>query len=68
MSNIKDINLNELAVEITKKESGIKEIDIAQTKEILKHTLIILAEYYHTNNDAFDKLMERYYIHKGKIE
>ncbi len=38
------INENWLAEEITSREEGLKEVDIAQIKEILKVTLDILAE------------------------
>lgn len=38
------INENWLAEEITSREAGLKEIDIAQVKECLKVTLDILAE------------------------
>lgn len=37
------INENWLAVEITKREEGMKEVDIAQVKDTLKATLEILA-------------------------
>ena len=38
------INENWLAEEITRREEGLREVDIAQTKESLKVTLEILAE------------------------
>ena len=38
------VNENWLAVEITRREEGIEEVNIAQIKEILKVTLDILAE------------------------
>ena len=43
-NQVGSINENWLAEEITSREAGLKEIDIAQVREILKITLDILAE------------------------
>jgi len=40
-----DINLNEIAVNITKEEGKKKETDIAQVKEVMKIFLETLANY-----------------------
>jgi len=40
-----EINQQWLAEEIASKESGIREVDIGQIKEILKITLSILAKF-----------------------
>ena len=52
------INLNEMAKTIAKKEGGSKEVDIAQTKEIMK---IFLEELSKLENDDLILLVERYY-------
>jgi hypothetical protein len=38
------MNLNELAVEVARREAGKKEVNIAQIKEIIKHLSIIMFE------------------------
>jgi len=55
------INENWLAEEITSREAGLKEIDIAQVKECLKVTLDILAELRNDEFDTtFDELIEKH--------
>lgn len=54
------INENWLAEEITSREKGLKEIDIAQVKEILRNTLDILAEIKESDSDKFDALIEKH--------
>lgn len=39
------MNLNKLAVEISKREKGREEVSIAQIKEILRITLELLKQY-----------------------
>ena len=58
------INENWLAEEITSREAGLKEIDIAQVKECLKVTLDILAEIRESNSINFNALIEKH----GKSE
>ena len=54
------INENWLAEEITSREAGLKEVDIGQTKEILKITLDILAELRESNSINFNALIEKH--------
>jgi len=56
------VNENWLAEQITSREEGLKEVDIAQVKEILKVTLDILAEIRESNSINFNALIEK---HKG---
>lgn len=57
------INENWLAEEITSREEGLKEVDIAQVKECLKVTLDILAEIRESNIINLNALIEKH----GKI-
>lgn len=57
------INENWLAEEITSREEGLKEIDIAQVKECLKVTLDILAEIRGSGDvgaGEFDELIDKH--------
>jgi len=57
------INENWLAEEITRREKGLKEVDIGQVKEVLKVTLDILTEIRNESDegaDKFDELLERH--------
>ena len=54
------INENWLAEEITSREEGLKEVDIAQVKEVLKVTLDILAEIRESNSINFNALIEKH--------
>lgn len=59
------INENWLAEEITSREAGLKEIDIAQVKEVLRVTLDILAELRDEfaedkGVNTFDELIEKH--------
>jgi len=54
------INENWLAEQITSREEGLKEVDIAQVKEILKVTLDILAELRESNSINFNALIEKH--------
>lgn len=57
------INENWLAEEITQREEGLKEVDIAQVKEVLKVTLGILAEIRNESDEGasrFDELFEKH--------
>lgn len=56
------INLNEMAVEISNREGGKRQVNIAQIKEVLMHTLNILSDHYHDNPRKFKKLMEEYHL------
>ena len=49
-----------LAEEITNNEEGVKEVDIGQTKEILKITLGILAKLQQDEPEKFDELLEKH--------
>lgn len=50
------VNENWLAEEITNREAGKTEVDIAQVKEILKNTLDILAEIRDESVEDADKV------------
>lgn len=52
------INENWLAEEITSREAGLKEVDIAQIKESLKATLDILATEF--SRDEVTKLLDKH--------
>jgi len=59
------INENWLAEEITSREAGLKEIDIAEVKEVLRVTLDILAELRDEfaedkGVNTFDELIEKH--------
>lgn len=54
------INENWLAEEITSREEGVEEVNIGQTKEILKVTLDILAEIRESNIINFNALIEKH--------
>jgi len=57
------ISENWLAEEITNREAGLREIDIAQVKEILKVTLNILAEIRNESDEdarKFDDLIRKH--------
>lgn len=49
-----------LAEEITRREAGLKEIDIAQVKEILKITLDMLHELQIEDAAKFDELLAKH--------
>lgn len=49
-----------LAEEITNRESKLREVDIAQTKEILKITLDILYDLQQLAPDKFDELLKKH--------
>jgi len=51
------INLNKLAIEITKKEGGKTNLSIGQVKEVLKITLDLLSE--EAPSDVLDILEKR---------
>ena len=51
------INLATLAVEITKREGGKRQVDIAQASEVLRVTLEILAEHAIENPAGYSELM-----------
>jgi len=53
------INLNKLAVRISRLEGGKKQVDIAQIKEVLKHTLATLGGMYDHNPKGVVALLER---------
>ena len=55
------INENWLAEEITSREEGLKQVDIAQIKECLKVTLEILAEIREKNGiTKVDELLDKH--------
>lgn len=61
------INENWLAEEITSREEGLKEVDIAQVKEVLKNALDVLGEIASESNTGavrVDDLIEKH----GKSE
>jgi len=51
------INLNEMAQTIAAKEAGVRQVDIAQIKEIMK---IFLKELAKLEDDDLIQLVERY--------
>ena len=53
------INLNQFAVEISRREGGRKQVDIAQIKEVLRHTLALLGEEWSANPRGVVELLER---------
>lgn len=61
------INENWLAEEITQREEGLKEIDIAQVKECLKVTLDILAELSNEGEEVDKMISVRVLKHAGRI-
>jgi hypothetical protein len=54
------INLNEMALEIAKKEGKVKQVNIAQIKEILKISLTLLYEKEVKDKGSVIKLLERH--------
>lgn len=38
------VNLNELAIKVTKAEAGLEQVSIAQVKEVINETLKALAQ------------------------
>lgn len=57
-----DGNISEqwLAEQITQKEAGVEEVNIAQTKEILKITLEILHALQQEEPKKLDELLRRH--------
>jgi hypothetical protein len=57
-----DMNISEqwLAEQITQKEAGAEEVNIAQTKEILKITLELLHTLQQEEPEKFDELLSRH--------
>lgn len=51
------INLNDMAATIAEKEDGVRQVDIAQIKQIMK---IFLEELALLDNDEIISLMKRY--------
>ena len=49
-----------LSEEITSRETGLSEVDIAQTKEILKITLDILHELQLNEPEKFNELLSKH--------
>lgn len=54
------IDENALAVQITARESGARQVDIAQTKEQLAITLDLLHDIRRDNPKGFRKLIDRH--------
>ena len=57
--NFKPIKFAALALEISKREHGKKQVDIAQISEVLKNVLNILGEEWSVNQARVEQLFRR---------